>query len=795
MTDPSFERRALAVFEAMLDVEEGARETWLETETGSDVALKRRVTAIWRAEKQLDLKTGAYLDSVDPIAAPERIGAYRITETIGSGGMGTVFAAERDAGDFEHSVAIKLIKPGVFTDQLVARFNRERQILANLNHPHIARLFDGGTSEQGQPYIVMERIDGVPLLDWLASQSPSLEARLDLFLQVCAAAGHAHRNLVVHRDLTPANVLVDSAGDAKLIDFGIARPEGEEYASTLGETEASQPIRAITMTPGYAAPERIKGDAATVLSDVYSAGKMLEAMLPAARSPELEAIIAKAIADSPDARYLSMEQLANDVRAVLTSHPVGAMPSGKRYRWGKWFARNRALAGVGAALVVALVAGSVTTGWFWSQAVEARDDANARFDEVRGIATFMLFDLYDELEPVSGNTKALSQIADEARAYLERLSAGDDVSPELRLEIAKGYHRLAAVSGNPYVPNLGRREEAVTFVERALKDLEALHKEDPDSADVATALARSLNLRSIFLFATEEESEKAVEVARRSASLYEGVIGSGRDDADLRRSWYESRLQAAKPLLWIDQGGKGIEAMEALVADIEKDPALIEGEPAMRRQLAGAYSELGYTRSWHIPAEVDGYASASAALDNALEIYEDLFANGPEIEREKYRLSLSAALFRRSLIDSDLGSNAKAITYLDRAIKLVEVITVQDPDDEGAASRIDTLQGQKVYVLIAMKRFNEAERLSRIVLTNRIARRERDSESIGWLRDVATGRQALAQTLEEAGKSAEACIEYRQTLKEWDEIGKEIEISSVDKSNSIDLIKKSLRKC
>ncbi|MEP0190303.1 MAG: serine/threonine-protein kinase [Erythrobacter sp.] len=795
MTDPSFERRALAVFEALLDVEEDARETWLETKTGGDVALKRRVTAIWRAEQQLNLKTGAYLDAVDPIAAPERIGAYRITETIGSGGMGTVFAAERDEGDFEHSVAIKLIKPGIFTEQLVARFNRERQILANLNHPHIARLFDGGTSELGQPYIVMERIDGVPLLDWLAAQSPSLEARLDLFLQVCAAAGHAHRNLVVHRDLTPANVLVDSAGDAKLIDFGIARPEGEEYAATLGETDASQPIRAVTMTPGYAAPERINGDAATVLSDVYSAGKMLEAMLPAAHSPELEAIIAKAIADSPDSRYLSMDELAGDVRAVLTNHPVGAMPSSKRYQWGKWFARNRALAGLGAALVVALVAGSVTTGWFWSQAVEARDDSNARFDEVRGIATFMLFDLYDELEPISGNTKALSQIADEARAYLERLSVGDDASPELQLEIAKGYHRLSTISGNPEGANLGRREDAKLFLDRALGILEQLHSSKPDDADVTDALADALYSQAIFQFIAEDDSEATIVSADRSAKLFKQLIDSDPDNDKHRFNWFKARLQAAKPYVWMDQGEKGIERLTAIVAEIKNDPKTVAGDPAARQALAAAHTELGYTRSWTIPSDRPEYLESLTDLNAALVIYDDLYENGPSENRDVIRSNLISTLFKRALVYYDLPKSQEALADIERAEEYANFLIKRDADDEGAKERLETLYSQKLFVLTDLGRHQEAVDIASYLLSVRSGRLAEDSSNTGYLRDVAGAQQALAIALDASGDRDAACREYRGSRAVWDKFVSQVELSSIDKSNNIEPLEAALKNC
>lgn len=795
MTDPALERRALALFEAMLEIEEDKREAWIEAESAGDVALKRRVTAIWQAEKHLDLKTGAYLNAADPVPKPERIGAYRIGGVIGSGGMGTVFAADRDAGDFEHSVAIKVIKPGIFTDQLVARFNRERQILARLNHPNIARLFDGGTTEHGQPYIVMERIEGVPLLDWVAMHDPDLINRLELFLQVCAAAGHAHHNLVVHRDLTPANVLVDQEGEAKLIDFGIARPEGEELAATLGGYGDVAPIRALTMTPGFAAPERMAGHAATVLSDIYSAGKMLAELSPDPRPVELDAIIAKSSADDPDARYLSMDMFADDVRAFLTDQPVGAVPDTARYRWGKWVSRNKALTGLAAALAIALVVGSVATGWWWREAVVARDQANARFNEVRGIATFMLFDLYDELEPVSGNTKALSQIADEARAYLERLSTGDDLSPELRLEIARGYLRLSKVSGNPEGANLGRREDAKLYLDRALTDLELLHKSDPDNPEVVAVLGDALYSKAIFLFIAEDDNKGSIAPADRSAEMFKRLSELEPDNPSHRFRWYESRVQAAKPFVWLEQGEKGIARLERIIEEIEREPETLAKEPRALQGLASAYSELGYTQSWHISAVDPAYRAAEVNLDKALGIYQGLYEDGPKSMREAMRLSLITILFKRSLVHYDLTQLTQALVDLDRAESLVQFIINRDPDDDGAKGRLDALYSQKIFVLIDLGRLSDAVALARELLVQRSERLAREPKNPGYMREVAGARQALADALEKSGDKAAACRGYRLVREDWDRIGEVSEINAIDRFNNIDPLTKALESC
>lgn len=534
MDDLETERRALALFEAMLDIDENERDAWLENETSGDFALKERVSAIMEAEQQLSLKTGAYVEAIEPVPPPERIGAYRITDVIGSGGMGTVFAAERDEGDFDHSVAIKLIKPGIFTDQLVARFTRERQILAGLNHPNIARLFDGGTAENGQPYIVMERIDGVPLLDWLATTKPDLRTRLRLFLQVCSAAGHAHRNLVVHRDLTPANVLVTADGDAKLIDFGIARPEGEDRMAEAGEDAGTPPVRGVTMTPGYAAPERIAGDAATVLSDIYSAGKMLDALLPAGVSEELLAIVAKATASEPNERYLSTDMLADDVAAFLEDRPVGAVPDSTFYRIGKFYRRNRFSVSAGAVGMALLIGALVLAGTAYFRAESARAAESKRVEQLRSLANYMLFDHNEELATVIGNGEARAELVDRAQSYLLTLSELAEDDPSLSLDTALGFIELARIQGVSAQPNFGEHDLALGNLDRAQTLL-------GDAAGLGyrtnAALARIEAYRALILMHAKSQPEEAeTAIGRGMAALDAVPVGSREAEWSLARS-------------------------------------------------------------------------------------------------------------------------------------------------------------------------------------------------------------------------------------------------------------------
>jgi serine/threonine-protein kinase len=208
MTDVSLDRDALKLFEDFLEAAPAEPETWLSTRTSGRPELLARVNRFIEAERTIVLQTGGAVEALDDEPAPTRLAGYLITERIGAGGMGSVYLAKRDRGDFEHMAAIKVIRSGLLSQRLVDRFRRERQILAQLRHPNIAQLFDGGETEDGSPYIIMEYVEGQPLLAWADANAATRDQRIDKLLQACAAVSFAHANLIVHRDITPSNVLV-----------------------------------------------------------------------------------------------------------------------------------------------------------------------------------------------------------------------------------------------------------------------------------------------------------------------------------------------------------------------------------------------------------------------------------------------------------------------------------------------------------------------------------------------------------------------------------------------------------
>ena len=421
MTDTRWERLS-TVFDAASKIDMRDRQGFLEQACGGDAALRADVERLLAAhERAADFIAASPTPSLVPrllahdpaIAAARkgeerRIGAYRLVQEIGRGGMGAVYLAERSDAEFPKRVAIKLIKRGMDTDAVLARFRTERQILASLDHPHIARLLEGGTTDDGLPYFVMEYVDGVPIDDYADAKELSVVERLELFLRVCDAVSYAHQRLVIHRDIKPLNILVTPDGVPKLLDFGITKLLVSEYAS----------------------PEQVQGQRAATTSDVYSLGVVLFELLtgrlpyrfrsrtaevvihtittadpdcPSAAvveevephaseettmqrriaSPphrprtgdaradrlrrrlrgDLDAIVLTALRKEPGQRYASVDQLADDIGRHLARRPVRARPDTMWYRGTKFVRRNRLAVAAAATLILALAAGIAATAW------------------------------------------------------------------------------------------------------------------------------------------------------------------------------------------------------------------------------------------------------------------------------------------------------------------------------------------------------------------------------------------------------------------------------------------------
>lgn len=365
--------RVKALFNAVCDLEDPAEQYAQLQAQEADESVRRRVWAMLEADRAeatafsapvRALKEAALEAEAPELKPGDRLGAWTLSAELGHGGMGRVYLAERSDGHYRQRAAIKLLL-GWSTPDALAQLARERQILASLNHPHIARLMDGGTTPRGRPYLVMEYIDGQRIDRYCDEQRLGLEARLALFEQVCTAVAHAHRQLIVHCDIKPGNVLVGADGRAMLLDFGIAHLDGQD-----GDDSSAS----AGLTPRYASPEQQAGEAATPASDIFSLGRMLEELLrplaPLARRRELDAIVAHATEAEPSNRYLDVSGLLADLRRFRGHLPLAAVPRSPRYVAGKWLRRRWPWVLVGSAMAAG-------TAGFTLSLIAQRDRAEA----------------------------------------------------------------------------------------------------------------------------------------------------------------------------------------------------------------------------------------------------------------------------------------------------------------------------------------------------------------------------------------------------------------------------------
>lgn len=549
----TIELAALELLESALEQDPNRREAYIASRDDLAAPVRERAHELLLSDRDAiaGLQTGGAGSALYGRDVPPDIPGYHILRQLGRGGMGAVWLGQRVAGDFDHTVAIKVIRPGVLSDSLIERFRRERQILAQLNHPNIARLYDGGETEENQPYIVMEYVAGETLRHWLTrSPAPGLTERLALIRQTAVAVGFAHQNLVIHRDLTPGNVLVDAQGQAKLIDFGIAMPP-----RTVEDQLPASALTGLSLTPGFAAPERARGEASNTLTDVYSLGKILELAIAGFDESELAAIAARAAAEKPEDRYHAVSDMVDDLDSYEAGGAIDSFSTSRRYRFGKFARREKILVASGVALFLALAAGLSATSWSYLQAERARDQAERRFAEVRDMANFMLFDLDDQLQRTAGNTAARTALVARAQRYLSALAAARTIDPALRLEAARGFNRLAQVQGSPVTPNLGLVDDARKNLAKASRLLEGLSGPTPE---VQIETARNGFHRAMIALHADADQDGAGRFMATALAALDAVPDNARD-----RQWRLARAE-------LRQGEGELLTLSGQFAELEK---------------------------------------------------------------------------------------------------------------------------------------------------------------------------------------------------------------------------------
>jgi eukaryotic-like serine/threonine-protein kinase len=529
------------VLATALELDPGKRADFLESNFASDPGLREDVEPLLASEESL---RDEFLSESDLAAAASgipfdettwigrRIGAYQVVEQIGAGGMGEVYRAFRADDQYRKEVALKFVRGGQFGSAIFARFKTERQILAGLDHPNLAKLLDGGATEEGFPYLVMELIDGLPITDYCNNRNLSVRELLQLFLQVCAGVHYAHQHLVIHRDIKPHNILVTPEGSPKLLDFGIAKILDAGTAESLPEATMTG---FQVLTPRYASPEQITGGSMSTASDVYSLGVVLYELLtgsipfdlanvpaqdiprlvceaepqkPSAavlRSPrasefsarrqtspdrlrrqltgDIDNIVLMALRREPSRRYASVKDLQEDIRRHLENIPVIARTDTAWYRANRFVKRHTAGVAATAAVVLILIVSLIIT-------VRAELAAKRRFNDVRALANSLIFDVHDSVKDLPGSTPARKIIVDRALKYLNVLSQESSGDLSLQRELATAYEKVGSVQGDYLENNLGDFEGTLVSYRKALelrKQIDAASRDWNDHIALAQA--------------------------------------------------------------------------------------------------------------------------------------------------------------------------------------------------------------------------------------------------------------------------------------------------------------------
>lgn len=748
-------RRIDEIFQQAADLTAVQREAFLVKECGSDLELRHEVESLLG----YDGVAPTHLDEVIRDAAAkvaqehsssvagQRIGPYELIRPIGKGGMGSVYLAVRADDTFRKQVALKVVKRGMDTDFVLSRFRHERQILAALEHPNIARLLDGGATNDGLPFFVMEYVEGKPITTYCRERKTPLAEKVRMFRQVCSAVTAAHQNLVVHRDIKPGNILVTEEGVPKLLDFGIAKMlHGDISTTSITQTMTGMRM----LTPDYASPEQIRGEAITTATDVYSLGVLLYELLTG-RAPytfpsgsilevqrviceteppppsavggelrrqlqgDLDNIVLMAMRKEPARRYVSVNQLSEDLRRYEEGLPVVARKDTVLYRTSKFVRRHQVTVLAGILLFLTLVGGIAATTY------QARVAAR-RFGQVRMLANSFLFEFHDSIANVPGATKARELVVRKGLEYLDALAAEAGGDPILQGELALAYQKVGDVQGNPVGGNLGDSAGALSSYRRAMTILEQIkprtnavrklladtyHKigavqgetgataEALKSYRKAESLAEELlaanpshetlrTLASIYDASSRTlgalgDIEASLVATNRAILILRRLVQANPKDADLVHDLSSFQGTLAIQLPRVGRLEEGLQAARQAVALREELVRRHPNDLRYLRNLMIAWSHVGDCLAFPSRPNMGDFKGALEAYTRVSEIAQSLATK--DTNDRRLQLDLSLALQRLGTAQYGLGKPAEALKNLRKAQSIQEQVIAVDPSN------------------------------------------------------------------------------------------------------------------
>lgn len=737
------------LYHSAMEQQESQRAAFLERACAGDPDLRREVESLLTYVNQ----TGKFIDkgalaliaeematsrnaSPDSQSQPDsmigkRISQYRIVARVGSGGMGDVFRAVRADDAYEKHVALKLISTGRRSTFFVNRFKTERQILASLDHPNIARLFDGGTIEDGFPYFVMEYIEGEPITAFCDHHRLTVAERLKLFVQVCSAVQYAHQHLIIHRDIKPDNILVTADGVAKLMDFGIAKILDPDSESAQRDATVTS-LRAFT--PAYACPEQVQGAAITTASDVYSLGVVLYELLTG-RSPyrttsrtqhemaraiceiepekpsnaatfplpvsaaitsaesvsarrntspeklrntlsgDLDQILLKALRKEPQHRYASAQALADDLRAYALGLPVSARRGPFSYRAGKFIQRNKLSLTITTIFALVVLAGVVAIVREARIAHMAQVRAEQRFESLRKLTNSMLFEFHDSIENLPGSTAAREQVVRRALEYLERIAGEARNDPATLRDLAAAYERIGRIraeEGHPHLGGTGSFQQADDLYKKALTIRQNLAATNPEDVRLQMDLLGTM-LNVARIYEQFGDLDRALDLQQQRLEI-EQRLQAKHDSEDLRYSIAASHIGIAEVQLWLGEYDSALDHDRLAVV---LNQTLLDANPTSLRLLRGVWRSHGWLA---MVLRLDKrYAEGAAESRKALSISQELAARDPNnSEFQRFLIADNQALCE-SLAYSGSFSEVRALCQ--KAVEINETMVKADKDN------------------------------------------------------------------------------------------------------------------
>jgi hypothetical protein len=653
----------------------------------------------------------------DAAGGVTHVGAYRLVEKIGAGGMGEVYKARRDDDAYHAEVAIKVLRADMRTASAERRFKSERQILAALDHRNIARLLDGGTTANGLPYVVMELVAGSPIDRYCEAKSLDARERVQLFLQVCAAVSFAHQHLVVHRDLKPNNILVTTQGSVKLLDFGVAKLLEPDPVTGETPNETRTLMRAMTLE--YASPEQVRGGKVTTASDVYSLGVVLYRLLTGAspyREPggeaarvaeilgdttparpsslvtrdrhsidsDLDHILLMALRKEPAKRYGSVEQLAADLRRYLDGLPVAARRGTFAYRSAKFIRRHKVSIAAGVLAAVSLVVGLGFSIRETAIANKERATAQGHFNRVRELSNRLL-DFHDDIAALQGATRAREMLLKTSLEYLDALHGERSTDLALQEELANAYRRVAQIQGSPFGGNTGDTQAALASYRKATQLAESLRKASPDNSRVTILLAE-IYTQQAFLLTYVEGGKSSQEPARRAMLHAAAAVKSMPDAAARTKLLIDAHWASTMALAVAGDRAGASKVADRMIAIGEGYAAAQPREKRAFQMLAGAYGNAGVIPEQNVPRD-EGFERATSLLRKSIAAQETAVSLAPTEISLQWQLAASRANLGGLYLWAKMYREA-----LDQFDLAAPVVTARAADGTDAQARLDALK-------------------------------------------------------------------------------------------------------